>query len=463
MKPVIVWFRQDQRLADNPALSAAVQTGAPVLPLYVLDDETPGPWKMGGASRWWLHESLQELSRSLLEIGGSLVLRQGDARTVLAALADKVDAQGVFWNRCYEPFVVARDKRLKDELPGAQSFKGSLLFEPWEVRTGAGTPFKVFTPFWRAAKVLPEPERPLPAPTSLRGIGGVESDSLDDWGLLPQAPDWAGGLRAEWAPGEDGARKRLAAFLRRVEGYRDGRDRPGEQATSRLSPHLHFGEISPRQVWHAIRHREATGDGEKFLAELGWREFCHQLLFHHPELPSKPLDARFAPFPWRDDDAAFRRWTKGLTGVPIVDAGMRQLWQTGWMHNRVRMVVASYLIKHLGIDWRRGEAWFWDTLVDADLANNAAGWQWVAGSGADAAPFFRIFNPVLQGEKFDKKGDYVRRWVPEVAALSDKYVHRPWQAPADIRAGVKDYPEPLVDLADGRERALKAFRALPSS
>jgi deoxyribodipyrimidine photo-lyase len=463
MRPVIVWFRHDLRLADNPALTAAAKTGAPVLCLYILDEKTPGEWGMGGASRWWLHKSLEVLSRRLSEIGGGLVLRRGAAETVLPKLAKAVDAEAVFWNRCYEGTAVERDKRLKDDLPGAESFNGMLLFEPWEVKTGAGTPFKVFTPFWRAARALPEPGRPLPAPKSLKRLTGVESDTLSGWKLLPHKPDWAGGLRAEWMPGEDGAHERLAAFLRGIKGYREGRDRPDRDATSRLSPHLHFGEVSARQIWHAIRHRESTDDGEKFLAELGWREFCHQLLFHHPTLPTKPLDERFAKFPWRDADAAFKRWTKGRTGVPIVDAGMRQLWHTGWMHNRVRMIVASYLIKYLGIDWRRGEAWFWDTLVDADLANNSANWQWVAGCGADAAPFFRIFNPVLQGEKFDKKGDYVRHWVPEIAKLPDKYIHKPWEAPDDIRAAIKDYPEPLVDLQEGRERALTAFRSLPSS
>ena len=460
MKPIIVWFRQDLRLADNPALTAAAKTGAPVLALYILDDEGPGKWAMGGASRWWLHQSLQALAGELSKIGGSLVLCRGRAETVLPKLAKVAGAGAVVWNRCYEPHTVERDKTLKAALPGAESFNGALLFEPWEIKTGAGTPFKVFTPFWRACRAMPEPARPLPAPKSLKTVTGVESDRLSDWKLLPHKPDWAGGLREEWAPGEAGAHKRLTAFLRHIKGYREGRDRPDQEATSRLSPHLHFGEISARQIWHAIRHRETTDDGEKFLAEIGWREFCHQLLFHNPQMPTKPLDERFAGFPWRDADAAFESWTKGRTGVPIVDAGMRQLWHTGWMHNRVRMIVASYLIKHLGIDWRRGEAWFWDTLVDADLANNSASWQWVAGCGADAAPFFRIFNPVLQGEKFDKNGDYVRRWVPEIAKLPDKYVHKPWEAPDDIRADVKDYPEPLVDLSEGRERALKAFRSL---
>jgi deoxyribodipyrimidine photo-lyase len=440
MRPVIVWFRQDLRLADNPALTAAANTGAPVLCLYVLDDETPGKWRMGGASRWWLHKSLEVLGGHLSEIGGSLELHRGRAETVVPELTKAIGAQAVFWNRCYEPYAVARDQRLKATLPGTESFNGSLLFEPWEIRTGGGTPFKVFTPFWKAVRAMPEPARPLPAPQALKRLAGPEGERLDDWKLLPHKPDWAGGLCADWTPGEAGAHKRLVAFLRHMKGYRTGRDRPDHDATSRLSPHLHFGEVSARQVWQAIRHRETTDDGEKFLSEIGWREFSHHLLFNHPTLPGIPLDPKFARFPWRNDDKAFNAWTRGATGIPIVDAGMRQLWHTGWMHNRVRMIAASFLVKHLGIDWRRGAAWFWDTLVDADLANNSASWQWVAGSGADAAPFFRVFNPTRQAEKFDPDGDYVRRWVPE--------------------AGTDAYPAPVVDLAEGRARALQAFHSL---
>ncbi len=463
MPPVIVWFRQDLRLADNPALTHAVATGAPVLALYVLDDETPGDWRLGGASRWWLHESLQALSGDLAEIGGSLILRRGAAASVVAALAREIGATAVFWNRCYEPYAVERDKRLKADLTGAglvaASFNASLLTEPWEVRTGAGTPFKVYTPFWRALRALPDSGKPLPAPKRVTPFPGeVATDRLADWGLLPHEPDWAGGLRETWTPGEAGARRRLTRFLKHLEGYRAARDRPDDaDGTSRLSPHLHFGEISPRQVRHAVQTGEHGGDGDKFLSELGWREFSYHLLFHNPALPEAPLDAKFARFPWTGSAEMFKAWGKGRTGYPIVDAGMRQLWHTGYMHNRVRMIAASFLIKHLGIDWRRGEAWFWDTLVDADLANNAASWQWVAGCGADAAPFFRIFNPVLQGEKFDPDGAYVRRWVPELAGLPDKFIHKPWLAPP------KNYPEPIVDLAEGRERALAAFKGLPRS
>ncbi|HEX4303421.1 MAG TPA: deoxyribodipyrimidine photo-lyase [Rhizomicrobium sp.] len=462
MNPVIVWFRQDLRLADNPALTHAMATGAPVLGLYVLDDETPGAWRLGGASRWWLHESLQALSSNLAEICGRLILRRGRADTAVASLAKEVGAAGVVWNRCYEPYAVERDKRLKADLTqagiAADSFNGSLLAEPWEVRTGAGTPFKVYTPFWRALRALPDSGKPLPAPKAITPfVGKVATDRLADWALLPHKPDWAGGLRETWMPGEAGARKRLSRFLKHLKGYRAARDRPDDDdGTSHLSPHLHFGEISPRQVRHAVQTGEHGDDGDKFLSELGWREFSYHLLFHNPALPEAPLDAKFAHFPWTGSDAQFKAWSKGQTGYPIVDAGMRQLWHTGYMHNRVRMIAASFLIKHLAIDWRRGEAWFWDTLVDADLANNAASWQWVAGCGADAAPFFRIFNPVLQGEKFDPDGAYVRCWVPELAGLADKFIHKPWLAPTPP----ENYPEPIVDLAEGRARALAAFKGL---
>ncbi len=457
MTPALVWLRQDLRLADNPALAAAIASGRPVLCLYALDDETPGVWRLGGTSRWWLRHSLQKLSHDLAEIGGRLILRRG--ASALDDIARETGAGAVFWNRCYEPFAVARDTHLKARLIGqgiaAESFGASLLFEPWVPKTGSGGPFRVFTPFWRALQALSEPARPSPPPTSLRGFAAeVASDSLADWNLLPTAPDWAGGLRASWTPGEAGAQARLAQFLDKLDGYAAGRDRPDVEGTSRLSPHLHFGEISPRQIWHAVRAREA-GAG-KFLSEIAWREFSHHLLFHNPTLADEPLDAKFARFAWRGDGAGFTAWTRGRTGYPIVDAGMRQLWQTGWMHNRVRMIAASFLVKHLLIDWRRGERWFWDTLVDADLANNAASWQWVAGCGADAAPFFRVFNPVLQGEKFDPEGAYVRRFVPELAALPDRFIHKPWTAPTPP----KGYPPPIVDLAEGRARALAAFRAL---
>ncbi len=453
MKPVLVWFRQDLRLSDNPALDFAVKSGRPVICLFVLDDQSPGAWKWGGASRWWLHHSLAALDKAL---DGRLVLRRGDAAKIVRALVKEGGADTLVWNRCYEPFAVARDKSLKSDLSAdgvtVQTFNAALLHEPWELKTGGGTPFRVFTPFWKAMRAM-DVAKPLAAPRKL-DLQKAKSEALKDWKLLPAKPDWAKGF--DWTPGEKAAHAALYDFLDDVKEYGRARDLPDRDGTSRLSPHLHWGEISPRQIWQAVTTHGHSGGSETFLKELGWREFCTQLLFHNPTLPELPLDKRFEKFQWRKSAKDFEAWTKGKTGIPIVDAGMRQLWQTGWMHNRVRMIVASLLIKHLGIHWREGQAWFWDTLVDADLANNSANWQWVAGCGADAAPFFRIFNPVLQGEKFDPRGDYVRRFVPELKAVPDKFIHKPWTAPQPP-AG---YPAPIVDLAQGRERALAAFQAL---
>ena len=452
MKPVIVWFRRDLRLSDNPALRAAAQSGAPIIPLFVLDDAAAGDWAWGGASRWWLHHSLAHLDKSLK---GHLVLRKGGAAKIIPALIQETGADTVFWNRCYEPFAVQRDTALKTGLTGAgveiESFNGGLLHEPWELKTKTGNPFRVFTPFWNAMR-----ERHValahPAPRNLK-FHAAKSENLKDWKLLPTKPDWSKGF--DWTPGEESAHDALHDFLDDAGDYKTARDLPDRDGTSRLSPHLHWGEISPRQVWHAVQTHGRSEGAQTFLKELGWREFCTQLLFHNTELPNMPLDTRFAKFPWRHSDKDFHAWTRGQTGIPIVDAGMRQLWQTGWMHNRVRMIVASFLIKHLGIDWRRGEEWFWDCLVDADLASNAANWQWVAGCGADAAPFFRIFNPVLQGEKFDPKGIYVRKFVPELADVPDRYIHKPWEMAIPPK-----YPAPIMDLRAGRDRAMAAFRAL---
>jgi len=465
--PTIVWFRQDLRLADNPALAAAAARG-PVLPIYVLDPAGG----MGGASRWWLHGSLSALSRDLAKLGAPLILRRGDASEILAALAAQTGADAVFWNRCYEPDTIARDKALKASLAArgleARSFNAALLAEPWEVKTGSGEPYKVFTPFWRALSACAPFEAPLPAPKRLTPVAHVESDDLDAWPLRPTKPDWAGGLRETWRPGEGEAARRLSAFLDElVADYAAARDLPSVEATSRLSPHLHFGEISPRQIWHAAdvfaRAEPAAALGiNAFLRELGWREFSHHLLFHWPDIVERAWKPAFDDFPWERNAAALAAWRKGLTGYPIVDAGMRELWHTGYMHNRVRMVAASFLIKDLMIDWREGARWFEGTLVDADLANNRASWQWVAGSGADAAPFFRIFNPVMQGEKFDADGAYVRRWVPELARLDSRFIHKPWEAsPALLaEAGIvlgETYPRPIVDHAEARARALKAY------
>lgn len=474
------WFRNDLRLADNPALAAAAQAG-PVLCLYILDtssDRRP----LGGASRWWLSRSLDALGKALAQKGGRLVLMEGDPAQLIPRIAKDAGIEQVSWNRRYEAEGIALDRKLKEQLGAngisVRSFNSHLLNEPWQVTTTTGQPMKVFTPYWRAARQKGEPEAPIPAPARIEALalpGSLEAlaVSLPDLGLEPRKPDWAGGMRAEWAPGEAGASERLHDFLTgALAGYAENRDRPDRESTSRLSPHLRFGEIGPRQIWHALHHARATGeavgserDAEKFLSEIGWREFSHHLLFHNPELATRNYDERFDTFPWQPDETALRLWQRGQTGIPLVDAGMRELWATGYMHNRVRMVVASFLIKHLLQDWRAGEAWFWDTLVDADPANNATSWQWVAGSGADASPYFRIFNPVTQGETHDPRGSYVRRWVPELAGLADDDIHQPWKASekalreAGVRIG-ETYAAPLVDLAYGRQRALEAFATI---
>ncbi len=477
MPPTIVWFRDDLRVADNPALAAAAAGGAQVVPVYVLDEVSPGLRSLGGAAKWWLHGSLAALDAALVRLGPGhalpprLVLRRGAAADVLAALARETGARAVYWNRRYGPAAKV-DARVEAVLRGAgvetASFNASALREPWEVRTGAGRPYKVFTPFWNACLALGEPAIPEPAPRRLTAFAPAPaSERLDDWALRPTVPDWAGGLRAAWQPGEAGAVRRLAAFLEDgLTGYAEARDRPDLDGTARLSPHLRFGEIGPRQVWHAVRTRAGDGpDAEAFLRELGWRDFALNLLHQQPDMDRAPLRPEFERFPWRDDTVGLRAWQRGGTGYPIVDAGMRALWHTGWMHNRVRMVVASFLVKDLRVDWRLGEAWFWDTLVDADAASNPVNWQWVAGCGADAAPYFRIFNPVTQGRKFDPDGGYARRWVPELDALPARHVHAPWLAPrpaleqAGVRLG-ETYPAPIVDHAAARRAALDAFESL---
>jgi deoxyribodipyrimidine photo-lyase len=476
--PAIVWFRDDLRLTDNPALAAAAASGRPVLPVYLLDDgRTNGVRPPGGAGRWWLHHALASLGHDLVAKGAPLVLRRGDPADLLPRLVRDSGAGAVYWNRRYDAASVALDTALKSRLAAdgveVASFNAALLHEPWTCRTGSGGPFQVFTPFWRHCRAKPEPPRPAPAPDCLRAAAATPpSDDLDDWRLLPTTPDWAAGLRETWVPSEAEAQRRLDAFLdERLAGYVTDRDRPARSATSALSPYLRWGQIGPRQIWHAVERRRAgepafpADAADTFLKELGWREFSYHLLHHFPEMARHPLRQDFGRFPWRSDDAALRAWRQGRTGYPVVDAGMRQLWHTGWMHNRVRMIAASFLVKHLLLPWQEGEAWFWDTLVDADPANNPASWQWVAGSGADAAPFFRIFNPLLQGAKFDAEGDYVRRWVPELAAIPAEHIHTPWKAPPAVlaRAGVvvgESYPTPIVDHAAARERALEAFRRL---
>ncbi|ODT15245.1 MAG: deoxyribodipyrimidine photolyase [Kaistia sp. SCN 65-12] len=465
-RPALVWLRDDLRLADNPALLAgcrdAAERGAPLVIVYGLDQISEGIRPLGGATRWWLHHSLAALDRSLARGGQALILRHGPAEAVLPALAAETDAASVFWNRRYGGGERAVDASIKARLKAddihVESFHANLLFEPWTVRTKGGDPFRVYTPFWKACGALGAPRVPLDAPALLPPpADGLASDALDDWSLLPTKLDWAAGLRETWHPGEAGAQDRLASFVAsRLQRYATERDQPAVEASSRLSPHLRFGEVSPFQLWQRVAP-ELPGidvaDIDKFRSEIGWREFSWHLLFHQPDLATRNFQPRFDAFPWPPvDDKALAAWKEGRTGIPIVDAGLRELWQTGWMHNRVRMIVASFLVKNLLVDWRIGEAWFWDTLVDADAANNPASWQWVAGSSADAAPYFRIFNPVLQGEKFDPDGSYVRRYVPELRSLPARTVHAPWKA-----GGASGYPLPIVDLAQTRVRALEAF------
>jgi deoxyribodipyrimidine photo-lyase len=473
VRPIIIWFRQDLRVTDHAPLAAAAR--APVVPLYVLDDALAGDRAPGGASRWWLHSSLESLSRTLASLGAPLVLRRGDTRSTIVALARETDAQGVYWSRGYEPGIAQAETALQRELEAngveARRFAGTLLVEPEHLRTGQGGPYKVYTPFAKALQGALTPRAPVAAPARLEpGASAPSSERLDDWNLLPRQPDWAQGLRASWTPGEAGAAERLARFVDSSLGaYEELRNRPDLEGTSRLSPHLHFGELGVRQVWHAVQAARAIARDERgalaFQRELAWREFSYHLLHHFPRLPDEPMRAEFASFPWRADPQALRAWQRGRTGYPIVDAGMRELWHTGWMHNRVRMIAASFLVKHLLLPWNAGERWFWDTLVDADLASNAVNWQWVAGCGTDAAQYVRIFNPVLQGRRFDPEGAYVRRWIPELHALPADHIHAPWLAPTDTlaRSGVRlgrDYPAPVVDHAAARARALAAWSRL---
>ena len=467
-------------------MSAALARGGLVIPIYILDDASEGAWPAGAASRWWLHHSLAALDASLRARGSRLLLARGDSGTILEKLRTATGADAVYWNRRYEPSVIARDKTLKADLLArgveAKSFNAALLFEPHTVTNKQGNPYQVFTPYWRHCLTLPVapptalPAGPFPGPAA---DAWPTSLALADLALLPTIP-WDAGFPKTWTPGEAGGQAHLRAFVAApMAAYEDQRNLPARPGTSRLAPHLHWGEIGPRQVWAAV---QALGKdsgvfppsrgAQVFLSEIGWREFAHHLLFYYPHTPDQPLREDFNRFPWAadPDGAKLRAWQRGQTGYPIVDAGMRELWHTGWMHNRVRMIVASFLVKHLRLPWQHGAHWFWDTLVDADLASNTLGWQWSAGCGADAAPYFRIFAPVTQGERFDGDGAYVRRWVPEVARLPDKFLHAPWTAPASVMAHAQvegNYPDPIVDHATARAEALAAFKhlrgALPGS
>ncbi|MCD8535120.1 MAG: DNA photolyase family protein [Verrucomicrobia bacterium] len=479
IRPVLFWFRQDLRIADNPGLSAALAHGGSVIPIYIQDESGEGDWVPGAASRWWLHHSLTSLNARLGQLGATLIVKKGPALKVLQEMVELSGAQAIYWNRRYEPSIIQRDSAIKSfflqQGLEVHSFNGALILEPWEVQNKAGQPFKVFTPFWKTClENLPQrfPVAPSPAENGsrwhkgpAREFAGLDVDALS---LLPAIP-WDAHFSDCWTPGEAGAAENLRIFVGRAFGaYKMQRDFPALPGTSRLSPHLHFGEVSPRQIWNFLAevfHEDTGWIRSQYVAEIGWREFAHHLLYHFPDTTSRPLRPEFEAFPWREDSAGYRSWTRGLTGYPIVDAGMRELWATGWMHNRLRMIVASFLVKHLRISWSAGARWFWDTLVDADLASNTLGWQWAAGCGADAAPYFRIFNPILQGEKFDPDGVYVKKWVTELKKVPVQYIHKPWEMPAGVQklAGVRigvDYPEPVVDHAAARQSALAALQSI---
>ncbi len=473
MTTALLWLDRDLRLRDNAALAHALAHAEHVLLVYVHAPEEQAPWAPGAASRWWLHHSLGALDAQLRALDARLIVRRGPSLAALRALAADTAATAVYWNRRYEPALRARDRAIAEALRAdgltVETFGGALLNEPEALRTGSGTPFQVFTPYWNACQRLPPPSPPLGKPRTLkpprRWPASLALAALD---LLP-TPDWAAAFPAHWQPGELGAWARLRAFARdSLAEYPRTRDLPAIDGVSRLSPHLHFGELTPRQIWHVL-HGLPGGVARArgaYLQQLGWREFAFHVLHHHPHTPQQPLRAAFARFPWRRQyGELLAAWQRGATGYPLVDAGMRELWATGWMHNRVRMVAASFLVKNLRIPWQEGARWFWDTLVDADLANNTLGWQWAAGCGADAAPYFRIFNPVLQGERFDPDGTYLRRWLPALARVPARYLHAPWRMPDDVQRQCgcqlgRNYPAPIVDFATSREQALAAYAHL---
>lgn len=487
--PSIMWFRQDLRLDDNPALREAARDGRPLVAVWIWHPEDERPWAPGGASRWWLHHSISALSADLAVLGVRLIIRAGDPAAEIADIARGTGARSVHAAKRHEPWAGEQERRVADALAtmkvSCTLHPGVLLHDPSRIRTGSGVPYKVYTPFSRsvAANVTVEPCIARPSSITAADVSRLDSTPLESLGLLPRIA-WDGVMATTWTPGEAGARERLAAFVPArtaasapIARYATGRDEPASPGTSMLSPHLHWGEISPRRVWHtvdrALAASSASGvpqasvasNAAKFKAEIVWREFAYHVLANFPATSDAPLRPEFSKFPWSDDAPLRRAWERGRTGYPLVDAGMRELWATGWMHNRVRMSVSSFLVKHLLQHWMHGARWFWDTLLDADLASNSLGWQWSAGCGADAAPYFRIFNPVLQGEKFDPDGTYVRRWVPELAKVPAKWIHRVWEAPADVlaSAGVTlgaTYPRPIVDHAEARARALKALTSV---
>ncbi|MDP6969433.1 MAG: deoxyribodipyrimidine photo-lyase [Gammaproteobacteria bacterium] len=462
----ILWFEQDLRLADNLALTAAIAQGK-VLAIYILDQHNTGAHSMGAASRWWLHHSLQALDTDL---GGKLNFYQGDPHTIINQLRQRLSIAGVYWNRRYEPWRIQRDKHIKQQLSSqgitAKSYKSSLLHEPWTICNKEGNPYQVFTPYHRQASLLDDDMAPLPAPNLTTGLEvDSQAGKLPDFMLLPKVA-WDSQFYKCWKPGERGACDALNRFLANgISQYQKGRDWPASNAVSKLSPHLHFGELSPRQTMQSLLRIANDNNSEHFKREIRWREFAYYLLYYWPHLPSRNLRVSFDQFPWHNQADCLTRWQQGRTGYPLVDAGMRELWQTGYMHNRVRMITASFLVKNLLIDWRLGWQWFWDCLVDADLASNSASWQWVAGCGADAAPYFRIFNPITQGEKFDPQGAYTRRYIPELQDLPDKYLYKPWQAPEGVLRQAKvelgqTYPLPMVDINTSRQAALAAYALL---
>lgn len=469
MKKSICWFRYDLRIHDNPALYNAAKEGL-VLPIYILDDTNHGEWEMGGASKVWLYHSLVALNQKL---ENNLIFRKGNPIAILTELVNFHKIENIHWNRCYEPWQIDRDKKFKkifeDQGIKVKSYNSSLLWEPWDILKNDGTPYKVFTPFYKNGCLGgAHPRPPLPKPERISYIKNNNSTNIKDLKLLPKI-EWNKKFERYWSIGEDAAYKKFDDFLEfGLKDYKEGRNFPCKNNVSRLSPYLHFGEISPNYIWHKVISQENKGyikDIDHFCSELGWREFSYYLLYHFPDLPTQNLNSKFDFFPWREDEKILKLWQQGKTGIPIVDAGMRQLWETGYMHNRVRMIVGSFLVKNLLLHWRYGEKWFWDCLVDADLANNSASWQWIAGCGADAAPYFRIFNPITQGQKFDPEGIYTRKFVPELRNLPDEYLFNPWEASKHIleKAGIilgRDYPKPIVDLKESRNRALMAFASL---